>query len=505
MMQRPPKGVQISDMQWDAWINLAKKYSESKDPNKIGLNILLFGDPGCGKTSMVKQAIKRAGLKSICFSGALTDPWIEIGGIPRSVQRHGHKKNRLVRNPTTGKLMQIPGKRDSQEKHNEFFLEFIRPSWIKKGIQVIFIDEFNRAPKKTLNALMQLINEHHIDSETPIPSLFMVIAACNYPNEDQELNFVNELDDAMLGRFQKVVHLSVEPKRDFFLERYVETLASGALEWYYDLSESERKLVSPRDLQYALDSWKDEGCLEYSLNWMLGPQISRLASILAKGSPSEKAERLLHQPLQEQEKFFRVTNNYVMLKSLFINGPPKYLPLLEAIHGDDLSAILSESEQASEYVASNFSIFEDRLSSSPLANGPLIKRIFYKKASIDRTIALREGLQEAYIGSPNLAIETFDAVTKMISPKGELSFNNDEDGGVDRCITTLIQFDIIYSLQKSNFSMKNSLSVWPILLKAALDMKMTREDITRLITLSTKNTDYGPQILDIINDIFPEK
>ena len=59
------------------------------------MNVLLTGEHGVGKTSIVKQAFEEKGLvlneSWLYFSGSTLDPWVDFIGIPKEVEYNGKK------------------------------------------------------------------------------------------------------------------------------------------------------------------------------------------------------------------------------------------------------------------------------------------------------------------------------------------------------------------------------------------------------------------------------
>ena len=47
-----------------------------------GLNVLLVGNHGVGKSAMVLEEAKRQGLKMKYYSSSTLDPWSDLVGIP---------------------------------------------------------------------------------------------------------------------------------------------------------------------------------------------------------------------------------------------------------------------------------------------------------------------------------------------------------------------------------------------------------------------------------------
>lgn len=138
-----------------------------------GHNVMLVGDHGTGKTSMVREVAKKLGWRMLEFNAALMEPYVDLIGIPMSrASEDGTEELRMV------------AKREIFEA------------------DLIFIDEFNRGQPATINALMNVINDHQINGQ-PLPKLKAVVAACNPPKSSVtgSTYMVGELDPAQVDRF----------------------------------------------------------------------------------------------------------------------------------------------------------------------------------------------------------------------------------------------------------------------------------------------------------------
>lgn len=197
------------------------------------LNVLLRGRHGVGKTSMILEALKRAGFEDdewLYFSGATLDPWVDFVGVP---------------------------KEKVDEETGKSYLELVRPkAFLNDRIRFIFIDEYNRTHKKIRNAAMELIQFKSINSHR-FPNLDMVWTAIN-PHEDDELENeydVEKLDPAQEDRFHIQYDIPYKPDKAFFREKFGEKTADVAIEWWNSLKRGKEKhhlKVSPRRLEYAL-------------------------------------------------------------------------------------------------------------------------------------------------------------------------------------------------------------------------------------------------------------
>jgi hypothetical protein len=193
----------------------------------LNYNVLLIAPHGVGKTTVIKQVFTEAfGDNWKYFSASTMDVWVDLIGIPRGVDKDGKE-----------------------------VLEFIRPEFLE-NVEAIMFDEFNRAPDKVLNAVMEITQFRSING-IPLPNLKVVWASCN-PEDDDDTYSVNHLDPAHLDRFHVQINVPFMVDEEYFNGKYP---ATGPLfiQWWKALPTEIQKLVSPRRLDYAADA-HSHGC-----------------------------------------------------------------------------------------------------------------------------------------------------------------------------------------------------------------------------------------------------
>jgi hypothetical protein len=249
---------------------------------KLEYNVLFIGLHGIGKTTIVKEVVEEAGLKWKYFSASTLDPWVDFVGVPKVVTE------------------------DNGVEH----LKLIRPLFIENDeVEFIFLDEFNRAPDKVINAVMELIQFKSINGHK-MNSLKVIWAAIN-PEDDDDTYSVNHLDPAQMDRFQ--VHLDVPYKvdTDYFFKKYPST---GPIfhQWWHNLPGDIQKKVSPRRLDYAANAYANGCRLADFLPTESGIEILRKAL----GSvPFHEAIKEVSN-LEEAETFIKDINNTTRLLDL---------------------------------------------------------------------------------------------------------------------------------------------------------------------------------------------
>lgn len=184
---------------------------------EAGLNVLLEGPFGVGKSSIVFSVAGQLGLRVQYFSAATLDPFADLVGVPVPV-------------------MQEPTPR----------LRYVRPDYIAHA-EVLFFDELNRAHPKVLNAVFEIIQFHSINGE-PLPRLRAVVAAINPASAGYH---VQELDPALLDRFHLHLTVAFGPSLEWFVERLGDRLGRALVAWHQaDLDDAQRRAITNRRLEY---------------------------------------------------------------------------------------------------------------------------------------------------------------------------------------------------------------------------------------------------------------
>lgn len=200
-------------------------------PNKMNLwvqckyNVLLIGKHGIGKTHLVLQAFNNNNLKYRYFSASTMDPWVDFIGVPKEIKREGQSS----------------------------YLGMIRPKEFEDDeVEAIFFDEFNRAPEKVRNAVMELLQFKSINGRR-FNNLKIIWAAIN-PDDEENTYDVDRLDPAQKDRFEVIYELPYKPDIAYFTEKYGNN-GKTACEWWDTLPEAQKDQVSPRRLDYAMDAY----------------------------------------------------------------------------------------------------------------------------------------------------------------------------------------------------------------------------------------------------------
>ncbi len=257
-----------------------------------GFNVLLVGRHGVGKTEMVREVFNKLKWTWKYFSASTIDPWVDLVGVPKEVD---------------GKL------------------ELIRPANLDfDNIQAIFLDEYNRAPKKVRNAVMELIQFKSINGKR-FPKLEVVFAAIN-PDDDEDMAYdVEKLDNAQIDRFQILLPIANKPCPYYFKKAHG-PIGSLAVKWWQEQGKEIKDLISPRRLEYGLKVFKANGDPQYVFD-ADKVNVGEFVEYLDKQDPIEILDGLVDKTDTEKQKYLRNNNDYKHIKKDLL-GKVRYLNAL---------------------------------------------------------------------------------------------------------------------------------------------------------------------------------
>lgn len=320
----------------------------------LNYNVLLMGAHGVGKTESLKQVFESENLRWKYFSASTLDPWVDFVGTPRPIQR--------------------PGKTD--------VLGLVRPQYIEDDeVDAIFFDEFNRAPDKVINAVMELIQFKSINGHK-LKNLRVIWAAIN-PSDEEETYAVNHLDPAQLDRFHVKINVPFEVDDDYFNKKYPET-GQYFIKWWRDIPMDIRKEISPRRLDYAADAWKNDCRLEDFLPGNCN--VKKLRTELRDGDFVSSFENITDEEVAK--KFLKSINNTTKLVKLFKEGNVKaadFLNKFKSCFPKDLLSSNGVEESVSVDKLSDFLGEQGMLPPAQSQNGLDLQTVFNQLANFTMT------------------------------------------------------------------------------------------------------------------------
>lgn len=241
---------------------------------QLNRNVMLLGKHGVGKTAAITEACKRMGLTLWYKSAPLMDPDIDFGGIP------------------------VPNKKSMT-------LDFFTQPQLFEA-EVIFLDELNRAPSRTLNMIFEIVQFRTINGKA-LPKLKAIHTGINPPGEGQY--DVQQLDDALLDRFHAFVAL--QPQFPEAVIRPVLGAQTDVLkEWWEKYCTA--VYVAPRRLVYVAEAIKAGLAIEHCFTNSAVP-VGRLREMLAVGTMTQKVVPV-EIPIWEEEQFQRALNHPDLVK-----------------------------------------------------------------------------------------------------------------------------------------------------------------------------------------------
>jgi hypothetical protein len=183
--------------------------------------VYLWGPPGVGKSSIVRQAARQGGLDVLDIRAVLLDP-VDLRGLPRI--------------------------------HDDSAL-WCPPAFLPKdGQGVLFLDELAQAPPLVQAACLQLCLDRRI-GEYLLPESWSVVAASN---RQEDRAGAHRLISPLLNRF---VHLDLQVSHDDWQDWAVQAGIAGevrsflryrpALLFAFDPTANQRSFPTPRSWQFV--------------------------------------------------------------------------------------------------------------------------------------------------------------------------------------------------------------------------------------------------------------
>ena len=301
----------VHDQKLDQWI-------------KLGMNTLLVGEHGTGKTQRVLEAFERNKLKYVYFSGATLDPWLHLIGVPEVSEKQSKEAGRKC-------------------------IEFILPENIDNELEAIFMDEYNRSHKVVRNALLELQQFKSINGRK-FPKLKLVWAAINPPKEEDDIGFqydVDEPDPAQVDRFHAIVEIPSIPDPKYFKKRFGDHVGGILIKWWKKQADDAKVAVSPRRLEYA-GNYFFQGA---ELSDILPPvcNVGDLVQALGEREEDIILKKILADPNGEEARnFLREPKNFYKVQDEM--KKPEFFPAYVHVTDEIKAATYDASEEFKRFV-----------------------------------------------------------------------------------------------------------------------------------------------------------
>ena len=264
-----------------------------------GFNVLLEGTHGLGKTAVIKEIFESKNLNWKYFSASTMDPWIDFIGVPKTVNKNGQDVLELVK---------------PQEFAND-------------EVEAIFFDEFNRAPAKVINAVMELIQFKSINGKK-FNNLKVVWAAIN-PYDEEGTYSVEQIDAATKDRFHIQIQIPLELDTTYLIKTHGE-ISKPFIKWWNELPKDLKIQVSPRRLDYAIQVHKAEGDLRDVL--VSSSNVKKLEDYIKEMNKGLELSILIKKGEKELKEFFTLENTMRYGEQILQNK--KYASLVKYFHKD---------------------------------------------------------------------------------------------------------------------------------------------------------------------------
>lgn len=441
-------------------------YDPSKDylisPGKLAMwskhnkNVLFIGETGVGKTAIVLSYFEQAGLRCKYFSAPTLDPYIDIIGVPR----------------------------EHRDENGDTFLEFIQKrEFAQDEIDVVFIDELNRARPEVRNAVMEFVQMKSINGRK-YNSLRMIWAAINPYDEEGEYD-VDRLDPAMMGRFPIKCYVDNRPCPAFFEAVFGDHIAHTAIGWWKDsLTENRRKLVPPRTLFDAVE-WH-----------LLGGDVS---DVLPREVNSTEFKDILQaDPIEVQIAGF-VGRNDRLGAEKFLKNPNNLFRAAEVIESNesfmDFMLPLVREEVLSDWAKASNNILVHIVKNINVGTyRNLIDN--YLKFQPD----LKPFIKKAWVGTPFAQDSVYRNLTQQIIDDVNIECNQFYTAKPQETVNyTFTERMVSIKVKTNGFNFKSDKereSVWSVMLKY-IPENLTEEDALRGIEvmdeLAKGNTSFFAQ------------
>ena len=268
----------------------------------------LIGNTGVGKTDMVKQIAEK------------------------------HNKNLIIINTSVMNADDLAGYPYLDKKNNK--MKWGIPDWFPTEKDcMIFLDEFNRADKQVINALMPLLLSGELHHGAKLPEDTWMVVAFNPDTEDYDM--VNSFDDLAIS--SRLVKIIVNNDSWAWSEWAQEKLNSNGKDYIDKMIEYMREYIKDNDVQVnieqlpnnrsfskaigVIDYVLSNNCLDYfkvevvmnTLKGILGVKYvedndSFLVSIMTSSGKSvyEYLYSIIHENFYDSEaKKIRAINEYL--------------------------------------------------------------------------------------------------------------------------------------------------------------------------------------------------
>ena len=410
---------------------------------KNNKNVLFIGKHGVGKTGMVIEAFNRHELNWRYFSASTMDPWVDFIGVPKEHTDDKVPEQFEIIKELAGvdfdlahewvqnnwKMSEKSAKKivdhALNRKQGLTYLDLVRPKSFASGeVEALFFDEYNRSPKKVRNAVMELVQFKSING-MKFPNLKIVWAAINPDDDAEETYDVERLDPAQADRYHVTVAVPYKPNAEYFRKKFQPRIADAAIQWWDELNDEEKNLVSPRRLEYALDIYTERGDMRDVLP--LTANCSKLSSVLNSGPITEKLEALLaSKDVAEARAFLLNENNYTQAMKYIPKSPTLTSYFIPLLPKEKMASLMNDDDATRNYIIAN----TDKV--------PVFKDVCREILNAGTNARLAKAIRRALTENQDLATAFANDANVAVSP-AEPHFNKSKSTQAESWGDTLTQ------------------------------------------------------------------
>ena len=320
------------------WFKVEVKDADLDTFAKLSKNVILMGRRGVGKTAKIRQCFERIyPSQYLIFSAATMDPLLDLYGIPRE-----------------------------QKDEKGVFLENVIPKNVRDmDIRAIFIDEANRGDRRIQNAIFELTQFGTINGrQVAKTGRCMVWAAINPADHDTDTYHVDEMDSALLDRFDVQIELPYDLGRTYFMNRFPQ-YAEGAIDWWAALPDDKKSLCPPRRLEKALEMLRDTN-EPHKMRFVISPEcnVEKLITVCTHGSLKKKLGTLIEEAKtandwKEVTKFLKKPNviEDEDIQKYIIKNPDDTIPYIK--NEERLVTLITKHKEIDDYCFSGKTVRQD--------------------------------------------------------------------------------------------------------------------------------------------------
>jgi hypothetical protein len=209
-----------------------------------GMNLLLVGLHGVGKTEAILTFCRENGVVLKYYSCSTLDPYTDLVGVP--TPRKYCMNDRVWLGTNQDQCPICNHRLEEEDSPVVESLKMVRPREVDDA-ELIFFDELNRAADAVQNAVLEIIQFRSINGER-LPHVRACWAAINPPDGDYK---VSDLDPALIDRFDAFVDIQPKPNVNYMAQTLPKPIAQALYSWWGEHNQSRRGMehfISPRRL-----------------------------------------------------------------------------------------------------------------------------------------------------------------------------------------------------------------------------------------------------------------